>query len=220
MHAKAVAAGVAGAGAAGFFAARALRRDDSSDELTEAGTNTGELKKHLGDLIALDRHLMGVLERQAESSELESYPAARGIINSILTTTASHIASLEGCAEELGGLGGSGLKSAVTAVTGAVTGMFDRQRSEPVSRMLRDDYTALALCAMSNGMLHTAALGMGEHRIANLAQRHVGEIPPLMSQIMREMPGIVLEEMSNEGMPVDTNVRQQARDAMEQAWAT
>ncbi|MBI2766707.1 MAG: DUF892 family protein [Chloroflexi bacterium] len=218
MKTKVVAAGVAGAGAAGFLAARAMRHGGGSEDGIDGSAKSPELRQHLSDLIALDNHLVTVLQRQAESPEVEEFPGARGIINTMLTTTSAQMASLEGCAEDLGGAGQSAVKSAVTSVTGMVTGLFDRSRGEPVSRMLRDDYAALNLCAVSNTMLHTTALGLGEQQVATVAQRNLEDMTPLIMQLNREIPRVVLGELSREGVPVDPTVGDQAIEDMQRAW--
>lgn len=222
MNSKAIVAGVVGAGAAGALATRALtsRSDDdyAEGELVASPVHS-EVGRHLGDLLTLARHNMKTLHRQLSDAELETYPAARAIVSDAEAVLDRHIMEMEVELDQVGGSSGSAVKGAVTAVTSAAAGLYGRVREEPVSRMLRDDYTALTLHSAGCAMLHTTALGLGQDALATRSKAWLGDVTPLVQRLGNELPAVVLQELSREGLPVDTGVGHTAVSNIQEAWS-
>lgn len=222
MNSKAIVAGVVGAGAAGAIAARTLtNRQDA--EFAEgdavASPSQDEVTRHLGDLLALGQHIMKVMHRQLSDAELETYPAARAIVADAEEVLDRHVMDIESELDELGGNAASPIKGAVVAMTSAATGLFDRVREEPVSRMLRDNYVSLTLASVSYAMVHAAALGLGQDALATRSQSWLAEVTPLVMRLGNEIPSIVLQELAREGLPADTGMAPQALANVQEAWS-
>ena len=102
--------------------------------------------------------------------------------------------------------------------TGTVASAIGKSRSTEVSKGLRDDYVALSQIAISYTMLHSTALGMRDTALAQAAETNLNDITPLIVELSRVMPTIVVNELSADGLDVDTSVGSQATSNTQKAW--
>ena len=84
--------------------------------------------------------------------------------------------------------------------------------------MLRDDYTALSLAAISHTMLHTTGLALQNQPIADLAQRYLNDITPLIIDISQVVPGVVVKDLEDNEVLIDRAVGQEAVRKTQAAW--
>ena len=115
------------------------------------------LQQYVSDMIAIEEHIANAVKRQAEDKDVLNNPQASRIIQNILQYAEQHSQHLKQHLESIGGDPAKGIKEVATSALGAVAGMYDKIRSEQVSKMLRDDYTALNLAAIAYTKLHTTA---------------------------------------------------------------
>ena len=182
---------------------------------------TEEIQKHTTDMLAAERHILEAVQRQRGDSDLQKHPEALRLVQRIEGTLDTHVKALEGLAEGYGGESQSAVKKAVTEALGAAAGLYDKMRSQKVSRMLRDDYTSLSLAAMGYTTYHTFGLAVGEERIASLALMHLKDLTPLLVDISKVLPVVTAAELSQENdFPVDVSTAQQAVSNTQQAWST
>jgi hypothetical protein len=86
--------------------------------------------------------------------------------------------------------------------------------------MLRDDYAALSFAAVCYEMLHTRALDVGEHRVAELALRHLAGCARSIARIGDLLPAVLLVELHEEedaGTPAPAVIEQAQRN-VRAAW--
>lgn len=177
------------------------------------------LQQYVSDMLALERHILEAIERQAADDRLSLHTQASTLITRIQGHLNAHITHLE---QQLTGLGGeatSPVKEAVVAVAGVAAGLYDKVRTDPVSKMLRDDYTALNLAAISYSMLHTTGLAFNDFATADLALRHLKDLTPCIVEINEIIPLVVAREISDEGTLVDTAIAQDAVRNTQAAWS-
>ncbi|MGE5596617.1 MAG: hypothetical protein ACM3S1_11360 [Hyphomicrobiales bacterium] len=217
MNTKAVIAGVAGTAAASAIAVTTMRRGSSTDG-TGAEQRMSELRRHLSDMIALDTEVLNAVRRQLKSSQLDSYPEALAIAEEIERTLESHLEKLDEELEAMGGASQSALKSVAAGAIGMTALVIDRLRTEPVSRMIRDDYVALSLVAISYSMLHTTALSMGAQTLADAAQLCLEQTTPLVVRISDEMPRIVALELERSQVPMQPEAGEAGEEHAHEAW--
>jgi ferritin-like metal-binding protein YciE len=178
-----------------------------------------KLKQYVGDMLSLEDHIANAVERQLEEKHLQEHSVeARRIIQTIQQHTRMHHKHLEEQLAALGGDSSSPIKDSVSAVLGAAAGLYDKIRTEEVSKMLRDNYTALNLACISYTMLHTTGLALGEQRVADLALRHLQHYTQIVMDINQAMPQIVVEEFQHDELPVNQMAGQQAVQNTQQAW--
>jgi hypothetical protein len=171
------------------------------------------MRKHVGDMVALERHVLEAVARQRGSTRLTEAPEAGAVVATIERTLESHLADLDHWMRGFGVESQAGFKQAVTRVAGAIAGLYDRVREHEVSRMLRDDYAALSLAVVSYEMLHTASLALRETHLAGIALGHLQDYPPLLAELARIIPHVVAHEVG--GAPgIAAEAERNARDAL------
>lgn len=179
------------------------------------------IQKHTSDMLAVEEHILEAVERQRETDAVRAKEQANELLIKIERMLKKHVASLKTLSVEYDSEGESALKRAVTEILGAAAGLYDKLREHTVSRMMRDNYTALSLAAMSYTAYHTFGLAIKEQKIADIAEHHLREITPLLVEISKQLPIIVADEVARENnFPVDTTVAGQAVRTTQDAWST
>jgi hypothetical protein len=96
--------------------------------------------------------------------------------------------------------------------------MYDKIRSEKVSKMLRDDYTALNLAAVGYSMLHTTGLAVQDHATAALALRHLKDYTSIIMELNAIIPSVVVAELKDNDVVIVESSVQQAIQNTQDAW--
>ena len=176
------------------------------------------VRKYVADMLAVTKHIHEAIERQKNDKSVQADTDASQIVNRIDGVLEGQISALESHLEQIGGAPTSPVKDAVGAVAGVFAGLYDKVRVDTVSKMLRDDYTALSLAAISQTMLHTTGLAMKEQSTASLAHNQLSDITPLIVDLSEVVPLVVARELANDGENVDTTVGPDARRNTQKAW--
>jgi ferritin-like metal-binding protein YciE len=177
------------------------------------------LQQYVGDMLAIDKHIHEAVRRQRDDPKLQEHGDAHQLVARIESTLDQQISELEPQLERLGGSTSSAVKEAVTSALGAIAGLYDKVRSNTASKMLRDDYTALNLAAISYTMLHTIGQALHDQPTADLALRHLEALTPLITGINRVIPLVVAYELIDAEVDVDTTVGPEAVRLTQQAWS-
>lgn len=177
------------------------------------------LQQYLSDMIALDGHIHEAIERQLGDDRLKQFPDASKVVNTLHTTLDTHITGLKAQLTALGGGASGPVKEAVSAIAGVAAGLYDKVRRDPVSKMLRDDYTALSLAAISYTMLHTTGLALQNQQIADLAQRYLKDVTPIIVDISQVIPGVVVQDLQDNEAQIDPTVAKEAVSKTQAAWS-
>lgn len=175
------------------------------------------LRQYTGDMLALERHILDTVKKQADDEDVRRYADALRAINRVRQTLEGHSESLR---QHLATLGGqqSSIKEAVTSVASAAAALIGMSRSDKVSKMLRDDYTSLSLATMSYTMLHATGLALKHSLTADLALRHLRDLTPVMVELSQVIPGIVVQEFVDQGEAIDASVAAEAVRNTQEAW--
>jgi len=195
---------------------------DSKSNVTnpdQSGDDRHTVATYLSDMLALERHIAQPIESQLKSQDHQSYGEAIRIVQRIKTCTDSHIAALEAQVAAVGGHAGSPIKSAFSALLGGGAAVINQVRKTKVSKSLRDDYTALSLSTISYTMLHATALGLGDTATAQLAKRHLDDYAPIVVEISRTMPTVVLQELKDDGENVRVSAAQLSAQQTGESWS-
>jgi len=147
------------------------------------------------DMLAVETELHGAFRRQREDVRLREHRNAAELIDLIASVIDRHLASLRARLSE-SGAGEAKLKNALGAVLGAAAGIYDRLRTQDrVSRMLRDDYTAVSFAIACYEMLHTTALAAEDAAVANLALDHLRDYAPAVIALSETMRFELIDEL-------------------------
>ncbi len=180
-----------------------------------------EIRKHVSDMLAVEEHFLEAVERQRQDERVREHLEANKLLIELERVLRSHTAALKQLTDDYGAGGESLVKRAVTEALGFMAGLYDKVRDYPVSRMFRDDYAALSLAAMSYTALHAFGLAIRESRIADLALKHLEEITPLVVEVSRILPQLVVSEVGDRlDQQIDATAIQAAVRNTHRAWET
>lgn len=182
------------------------------------GNDQHSLATYVSDMLAVERHIRIPFDTQRDDKDVQEYTDASEVVNRLAALSDTHIDALKAQLDRLGGHEASPIKSAVTQVEGVVAGAIDKIRKTKVSKALRDDYTALALCTISYSELLTTANGMHDPDVAQLAERHLADYANTIMEIGECIPGVVIRELQATGLDVDSAVIDRSRQTISQAW--
>ncbi len=179
------------------------------------------LQKQLSDMLAVEQHILDAVEHQRSDEKVKRNVKANKVIIEVERVLNEHIDALKHLADQHGAKTQSLAKEAVTKLLGAAAGLYDRVRGkQPLSRDLRDDYTALSLDAMAYTAFHTYGLAVGEDSIATLAKQHLQDITPLLVEISKVLPEVVLKEVQEESdFAVNGSIGPEAVSNTQEAWS-
>lgn len=177
------------------------------------------VEEHISDMLAADQHILEAIQRQRSFDKVRDHVEVNKLVIKIERVLKNHVAALKELADAYDAERRSTLKEAVTSVMGALAGLYDKLRDHPLSRILRDNYTALSLSAMGYTALHTYGLAVKEPRIAELAKDHLTDLTPLLVEISKTLPLVTANEIAEEhDHPVDEEVGPKAVRNTQQAW--
>lgn len=180
--------------------------------------NQHSINTYLSDMLALERHIVIPFAAQRDDEDFQTYAEAGALVARLSDLSERHVESLHALLERLGGHGASPVKSTVTAIEGFFAGAIDKMRKTKVSKALRDDYTALSLCAAGYTMLNATANAMLNPEVAELAQRHLRDYALIVMEIAEALPGIVVAELQDIGLTVETGTIEKSVVATQSAW--
>jgi ferritin-like metal-binding protein YciE len=178
------------------------------------------LNTYLSDMHAVESHILRAVERQLDDEDIKKYPEAMRVVTKLQTTLKQHTAALDAKVDAReGGDIKQAVKDAVGSTLGFVAGLYDRVRDDEVSRMIRDDYTATGLAAISYHMLYTTALGLKNQDVAALAKRHLEDLTPILVDLSKVVCHVVAAELADENKVFDGTVGAQAVRDTQEAWS-
>ena len=183
----------------------------------ETSSEKAALQMYVNDMHALQKHILEAVERQYEDERIRNDAASYDAIGKIKSTLTHHVSDLQTEISRLGSGVMATAKAAVAGALGAAAGLYDKVRKDPVSRMLRDNYTALNMASFSYTQLHTTGLAFHDAPVADLALKHLQDLTPLIMRLNEVVPHVVVKELQDEGA-VDTSVAPTAVNNTQRAW--
>jgi len=153
-----------------------------------------KLRTYTADLLALETHFLKAVRRQRDADALKDEKVIE-LFHELDKMLSGHVESLETQVDRLGGSVASDIKSKLASFAGSVAGLIDRARTDSVSKMLRDDYTALSMITIGYTMLHTHALAAEDHGLAEVTQNHLANCTGMITEISKVVPLTVASEL-------------------------
>ncbi len=154
--------------------------------------------QYVSDMHVLESHILQALKRQV--SQAEDQPDMHRALQSYVDTTQQHITRLESRLKEMGNPVGIGdkAKQTVSNLFGIGAAAVDSVRTHPVSKDLRDDYTAGSLSVIGYVMLRTTALACDDMQTAQLSEGLMGDTISMLQWIARTIPAETVRELEKE----------------------
>jgi hypothetical protein len=175
------------------------------------------IAKYVEDLHSLVEHGLQPLSHQLAEPQMRDHPQAEQACRDFHATLQQHERLLTKRLEALGSSPTTAVQDAASAVAGVVAGLYNRVRTEAVSKSLRDDYTFLSHCAISWLMLMTTARSLADHETEELAEQGYRDCARMVMEIDRVMPGLVVQEMQQDKLPAQP-VNEWAHGIIQGAW--
>ena len=171
---------------------------------------------YVGDMVALESHIEEALDRQL--TEVEDDAEARAAVQRFHDMVKAHRDSLKALQDEVGSTAGNPIIEAGSALLGKAAGVVNLVRTEGISKGLRDDYAAFSLAAISYSMLHTTALGLGNRKVADVAERYLTDYAGAIERINEVMPGVVARELAKDGHQLDPGAAKATNAMVAKTW--
>ncbi len=156
------------------------------------------VSQYVSDMHVLESHILQALERQV--GQTASMPDIHRAIQQYAATTKQHVNQLEQHLKELGDQDSfiDKAKQGVSALFGIAAGVIDQVRTHPISKDLRDDYTAGSLSVIGYVMLRTTALACNDQKTAQLAETLMNDNIQMLQWIARTIPEVVVRDLEAE----------------------
>lgn len=164
-----------------------------------------DMRRRVAEVATIERQLAEAAERQLASPRLAARPEAAAELTALVTTLRRHVSALD---HYLRGQGEAAPRGEVVAsawgrMAGSLTGVLGKVRAVEASRLLRDDLAALSLAAATYETLHATALAVHEIQIARIALTHLGELPPHLSALARQVARVAVADAGGDEAAVD-----------------
>jgi len=177
------------------------------------------VQKYIGDQLALEKHMLEAAERQVKDTSVKDIQPASAILEKVHRTLNKQVKTLENFSSRKGGKISSAAKESVTSLTGILSALYSKVRSEKVSKILRDHYAALSFATCGYTMLHTTALAVNDQETADLAIEHLKQLTPLLVEVSETIPEVIVRELTNEGFSIDSSAGKTATSHTREAWS-
>lgn len=177
---------------------------------------------YAADQFAAVQHTLKAVAQHVESEEVQALPELRSVLSRLHTTLEAQARGLEMHLErEFDGKGFEGaLKDAVTNISGFLAGIYGKMRGETASRMVRDDITAVNFLATCYSMLYATAVSFNHQKTATLASTHLHQLTPIVIELSRVVPSVVVEEFVRQGYAINQAAIGEAIEDVADAWST
>lgn len=189
----------------------------SLDRLNSQGK--ASIAQYVGDIVALETEIEEALDRQLTmGKDVPSYSAAIQQFHDAVKASrdsAKSYRDLIGADSE----SANTLKEKGASVMGAIAGMIDKIRAQPLAKNLRDDYVAFNTAAISYTMLHTTAMALGDSDTESFAATGLRTYARLVQEINNVIPDVVVRELQN-GNQIISNpmAADQCRQEIDRIW--
>ena len=181
------------------------------------------LQQQIREQIALEEHLCRIIDGQIEDiGEVEyvDYIDAKNLLKNTRQVLEKHFTPLNELLDKLDC--DDDIKQRVGVVPNGLdvkTAHNTELAQGRISKILRDDYSALNLITISNTLLHTTALALNSLEIATIALQHLENLAPFVVRIGELMPEVITRELRTQSPSIDLSVAKTALVNTKQAWS-
>lgn len=177
------------------------------------------LSKYVGDMKAVIDHVERAMDRQKD--EFKDHPDVTRLVSGIVADLRDQANTLEARAKALGGSPTKPVKEAAAGAFGVLAGLYDKVRTEGAVKAVRDDHVALNWCYVSYMTLHTTSEALGDRETATIAERGMKRCAGFVMDVVRQIPPLVLRELSDGDLgTMDQTAPQRTDAAIDEAWTS
>jgi len=174
------------------------------------------LKTYTSDLLALESHFLNAVKKQKSSESIKD-EIVIDLLHELDKMVSKNTKELESYLESTEGKTNSDIKSKLASFAGSVAGLIDNARSDTISKIVRDNYTALSMITVGYTMLHTLALANDDESLAEISENHLKECTNMVTEISKVVPLAVANELIDDKDKAE-EIGQRALHNTQQAW--
>lgn len=179
--------------------------------------STEKLTTYTSDLLSFNKHFMSVVRTQKTSDTVTNTKAVN-LLHNIDIALTNQINELEKFDNLIEDSRFEDFKNKTASVFGSIAGTINSLREDPVSKILRDDYTALSMLASGYTMLYTAALAYDMEELATFSYDSLTTIAQLITETSQTIPYLVAEELMEDSEKA-TGIAERALEQTQKAWS-
>lgn len=178
------------------------------------------LNGYAEDQLAAIKHVLGAVEEHLKIESIDRLPEVQNAFSAVRLTLGLLREELEQyLSSSVPGYRVEGtMKSALSNISGFLTGLYGQLRSETLSRAVRDDLTALNFLCTTYSMLFAAATSFEEGPLALVASRGMHRLTPLIVELSLIIPLVVVHELTGQGYQVDPIAIEECSIQLNDAW--
>lgn len=180
------------------------------------GNRQETLTTYVGDMHALEKHLLEAFEKQLPLAE--DMPDARAVVQQLVDSTERHVQALEQHVATLGDADKGitdAVKSAAAGLAGVAAGAIDWMRPQSISKALRDSYTATNHAIIGYIMMQTTGAALNDTATVSLAELHLQDCVRNAQAIAHVIPSLVVEDLSDDVGAVDATAATQVTESQQ-----
>ncbi len=178
--------------------------------------STDKLTDYSNDLLTYNRHFLSAVRKQKTSDKVTNTKVV-DLLHDIDIALTNQISELENFDDLIDDDKLENFKKRIASAFGTIAGSIDSLREDPVSKILRDDYTALSMLASGYTMLHTAAKTQDMNELADFSKKSLERVAQLITETSRVIPFAVAEELSDESADVQS-IAEASMEETQKAW--
>ena len=181
--------------------------------------NQDVLEQQLREQIALEEHLFKTIQEQVEDIRGEEFSDARTLLQKTSEALELHFTPLNKLLDSLERVARSDkAKASSKNGSGVANHIIAESPRKSLSRVLRDDYSALNLVTISNTLLHATALALEAKEVASTALKHLENLAPLVVRIGELVPEVVTRELHSASPTIDLSIAKTALKNTQLIW--
>jgi ferritin-like metal-binding protein YciE len=178
--------------------------------------NNDSIKTYTSDLLALETHFLNAIKKQKSSESIKDEMVIE-LLHQLDKTISKNTSELDRYLDSTESKTIDDIKSKLASFAGSVAGLIDNARSDAVSKIVRDNYTALSMITVGYTMLHTLALAHEDESLAEISENHLKDCTNMVTEISKVVPLAVANEIiDNKDKAIE--IGQRALHNTQQAW--
>ncbi len=177
-----------------------------------------KIPQYISDLRVTTEHALKAIRKQKETSDVQSGSPGFELRQKMEEVLMKQVEDLEK-AEKMYDEVPSKLKEKVSDATGFVAGLIGNVRTDPASKQMRDNYTALGMISAGTTMLKTVALADDNKELQEIAGKHLRELAKLTVSVSKMIPVATAKEIIDDEQEAK-RIGNLAIEKTQKAWST
>lgn len=177
-----------------------------------------KITKYISDLKITQEHSLKVIRKQKEVEGIKTDEAAFRLIQKLEATFARQVEDLDKAIRDYGEVP-SKLKDKLSSVTSWAITSWAEDRRDPVSKNMRDNYTALALITAGYTMLKTVALADENKELQKVVGKNLQELAKLTVSVSKMIPVATAKEIIDDEQEAE-RISNLAIEKTQKAWSS